>query len=100
MRATGFDAENLGIEHVGNPRERMPIGSVKMGEGPRDALKGETARDHRIVADVFGVVVIDEVKSVHLPINAEDGEREAEANKHARLIAAAEIHLCSLENHA
>jgi len=34
MMAGGFEAENLAIEHVREPCERMPVGGMGLGERP------------------------------------------------------------------
>ena len=72
------EAEELAIEHVGEPGERMPVGGVEGGESPGEAGKVRPRATHRIVADVEVVIEADELVAGDLRVNGEGDERERE----------------------
>ena len=51
--------EELAIEHVGEPGERMPVALVIAGERPLDRLPIETIANVSVVRYVAIVVVVD-----------------------------------------
>ena len=59
--ATGLKTEDLAVEHMGEPGERMPACGMKRREGPSDPVQGQAVDDHRVVPDVVIVVVVDEL---------------------------------------
>ena len=63
VMAGGAESEQLAINHVGHPGQRMPVGvvAVQTAEGPRDAVPGEAGLDVRVGDNVTVVVVVDEV---------------------------------------
>src|SRR6185312_10304232 len=76
----------------------MPVSSEKMCERPDDALGAQAVRDHGIFTDVVGVVVIDEVESMDLPVDAQSRQRQAEANEQARFFGIGQSHGDRLES--
>ncbi len=70
MRAARIDAEELAIEHVRNPRERLPTGEVSVSKSPDDSSRREPAVEMRISYDVGGPIEIDELVAKRRP---EDG---------------------------
>ncbi len=44
----GIHSEELNIQHVGQPRNRMPVGGVSARECPMNSLEGQTGPDVRV----------------------------------------------------
>ncbi len=72
MVAAGVEREEGHVEHVREPRQRVPVGCVESGERPAQAFEAEAFAHHRVLVDVEAVVEGDEIVSPHLP---EDGGR-------------------------
>ena len=73
-------AVELAVEHVGEPGERMPVGGVRGGEGPGDAVGGQAARDMRVLVDVVAVVEVDEAVPEGLAKDHRHRQQEKAAN--------------------
>jgi len=56
-----IEPEELHIEHVGEPGERVPVGCMGGGHGPGDPLEGHPLDDVLVVVDILVIVEIDEV---------------------------------------
>ncbi|PYI74504.1 MAG: hypothetical protein DMF04_12785 [Verrucomicrobia bacterium] len=80
MRA-GLHAEHLAIEHVRNGRNRVPVGSVKMGKRPNDIGKTQPAADTTGAIDVIVVVVMHPIEMRGLCKNNADQRCQAECDK-------------------
>jgi len=82
MMPTRVQTVELAIQHVGECGERMPVGLMRVGEGPGDAGAGETAFGHRVLVNIDVIVEIDELVLEGLAENEPDqgGEREADAH--------------------
>lgn len=75
--ASRIQREQLAIQHVRDPRERMPIRGMSVSKGPNDPLHFEAREDVRVLIHIFFVVVIDEVVSEGLTENEPgDGEKK------------------------
>ncbi len=71
MVAFRVESVKLIVHHVGCPGERMPIGTARRGERPRDGLSCQSGLDPAVLGDVLIVVVEDnEVVAEHLPIDS------------------------------
>ena len=57
---SGVESEQLDVFHVGQPRDRVPIGRIERGEGPRDAVFCQPVLDVLVGGDVHVVVVVQE----------------------------------------
>ena len=57
MLRAGVRAEQLAVEHVRKPGERMPVAGMNGGEGPAEAGQRQAAFDERVFGDVVRVVV-------------------------------------------
>jgi hypothetical protein len=66
---SGVESEDLAIEHVRKAGERKPIVVVEGSEGPPDAIPAESIADVRIIGDVNGIVIIDEIVRADLAVN-------------------------------
>ena len=60
MMARGIQAEQLAIEHVGDPSERVPVGNIESSERPTNVLKRQAGLNVRIEGDVRIVIVVNE----------------------------------------
>lgn len=54
-------AEKTAIDHVGNPRERKPIGGIRRAEGPSDIRQIHAGHDMRVIG-VIRVVIIQKLE--------------------------------------
>ena len=50
--------EQLAIEHVRHPGERMPVGNRHRCEGPSNVAPGQTLMNARILPDVSAVIIV------------------------------------------
>ena len=55
------EAEELAVEHVREPRDRMPIARLRGGECPPNAVPVQPSLHHRVVRYQAGIVVVDEI---------------------------------------
>ncbi len=76
----GVQPEELAVNHMRQPGERMPVGGVKGGEGPGNPFQRQAADDHRVVPDVEIVIEVDELMTDHLRVDRESGDRQRERN--------------------
>src|SRR4051812_9981584 len=67
--AAGIESENLTVDHVRQPRKRVPVTGVEGGERPDDSPPAQAGRDHRVVANVKVIIEIDELVPEDLRIN-------------------------------
>src|SRR6185295_6827511 len=69
MMSTRPQSEELAIEHVRKPRERMPVSgfAVQLPKRPLDPLPRESRLDHGIQCHVNVIVVVNEFVPVHAP---------------------------------
>src|SRR2546430_8831737 len=78
MMAGGRQPEELRVEHVREPGERVPVGRVGC-ERPGDTGPREARPDVHVLGHVFGVVVVDEA----VPKDRDEDDDGGEGN-HAR----------------
>ena len=72
-------AEDLAVQHVRKPGERVPVGRVGLGEGPDDAVGAEAVAYARVLGDVGAVVVgLEEAMVGHLGVQHERDQEEDE----------------------
>ena len=76
MRATGVEAENLTVEHVRDPGERVPVIGLAVHKRPFYAGPSEAGANGGVVVNVVVVVVSHELEMARGPINGERGEDE------------------------
>src|SRR5436190_20422202 len=82
MMQTRVYAEQLAIEHVREGSNGMPVGGVKMSEGPCDVGETQPAGHATGAINVIVIVVTDPIKVHGLPEDNPDqgGKREANQN--------------------
>ena len=74
--ATCFHAEKLAIDHMCDPREWMPVPSVKSGERPGQSAERNAAIHHGVFCDIPKLIEIGEAMPDYLQINAKCGDRQ------------------------
>src|SRR5450432_3353484 len=62
MMAGGVQMENLAIESVGNPGQRVPVHRIRTAECPGDRVPTQSRLNVKIVGDVLIIVKIEELK--------------------------------------
>jgi hypothetical protein len=67
--ATRERAEKLGVDHMCNPRERVPISLAKSGEGPGQPRERDTAIHYRVLFDIRDVIENYEAMPNHLRVD-------------------------------
>ena len=55
---------------MGQPGHRVPIGGMKRSESPENPLGSQAIFNVVVLGNVFGIIKIDEVKSLYLPIDS------------------------------
>jgi hypothetical protein len=75
-----IESEYLDIKHVRDPRNRVPIAGMEFGESPDKTLGGQAVNDVSVLCDIAGIVIVNEIKSLHLPIDDECGDDQEKAN--------------------
>ena len=81
-------AEELVIQHVRQPRQRMPVARMRGGKGPLDAFEIYARLNIRILINVIPIVLDDKTKPAHPP---EAGEGDDCQTQEKQIIAAHEF---------
>ena len=55
-------SEQVTIDHVGNPGQRMPIARIIVSEGPDDVVPAQAGGHHLVIDHVFRIIEVDEVE--------------------------------------
>src|SRR4029077_18117396 len=76
--ATGKHAEELAIDHVCDPCERMPVRLVKSGKRPGESRERNTAVHHRVFLDIRIVIQRDELMPHYLRVKPKCYYRQTE----------------------
>lgn len=76
VMAPGIETEHVGIDHVGDPGERVPVEVIVGEESPLEAGSGEAAIDVAVEEDVEIVVEVNEAVGGGAPENEERGRGE------------------------
>ena len=86
----GFQAEQLDVQQVRRPGQRMPVDRVGGSQCPSQSLRGQPATDVRIVDDVGVVVIADEVITPHGVVNSQRERKQRQRRQQAVAERAAE----------
>ena len=89
MMARRLQTEELAIQHMGDPGQRVPVAGVHMGKRPNDSIQFEAAGDRRVFEDVIAVVEINELVVNRLAKDepGEAAEKDATARALQRFFA-------------
>ncbi len=82
MMPSGVQAKELAIQHVGEPRQRMPIRGVKRCTGPNNPLEGQPIPDHWVLIHITVIIEIDELTVHESAIDCEGGENQGREEKY------------------
>jgi hypothetical protein len=61
--------EELAVEHVREPRQRMPIRHGSRRESPSNSLPRQAVLNDDVVPDIMGIIIVDEIEVPYLPID-------------------------------
>jgi hypothetical protein len=76
-----IESEQLDIQHMGQPCQRVPVGCVRGGECPDKILSGQACPYVGIFEDIPAVVVVHELMVADLPVNRPDGGDQEQARQ-------------------
>ena len=80
-------AEELDVEHVGEPGQRVPVRGV-VAEGPAEPAPREPGGHRRVVEDVGVIVVGDEFVEERLAVDDADGQDEDQSERQEATVEA------------
>ncbi len=80
VMACRFRFEHRHIQHVGKPRERMPVTRVVGFECPLSVVPVQPLQHVLVFRDVTRIVVTDEIISEHRPVNGRGHGGEGNAD--------------------
>ena len=80
MRPGGVQAENAAVNHVREPRQRMPVARGHRGERPFHARPRHTVLHDGLVGDVKAVVIDAKAEPRHRQIEREGGDGEQQSD--------------------
>ena len=81
VRAGRIQIEELAIQSVREPRQRMPRADAIGGEAPADGVPGHAVLHHGVLRDVDRVVVVDEREAVDAQIQRRGNDDEDQAER-------------------
>ncbi len=84
LRLPATQAEELPIDHVGYPGQRMPVALVGVHEGPLGAFPGQSGLDLRLFIDVDVVVANGEIVPGGLHVKKGDQHHQTEGEAHRK----------------
>src|SRR5205814_8985580 len=76
--ATCIQYEELTVDHMCDPRQRMPVCLVKSGECPGESRKVNAAIHHWIIFNIPAIIESDELMPNDLRINPKGDYRQPE----------------------
>jgi hypothetical protein len=79
--ATCVHAEELTINHVRDPSERMPVCLLESGERPGDSRECKATIHHWVLLDIRNVIESDKLMPDHLRINPKRHCRQSEQDE-------------------
>src|SRR4051812_35137554 len=91
MMAAWIQAIQLAVQHMGKPRDGVPVGRMDVRECPPDSLDRQASGDLRVLKDIDVVIQIDELKTKRLAKD-EPGDRSNETANTESHPAIARVH--------
>ena len=76
-----IESEQLDIQHMRQPCQRMPVGRVGRGERPDEAFSGQACSYVGIFEDVLPVIEVHELVTAYLPVNCEGNDDQEQARQ-------------------
>ena len=80
MVPAGIFAIKLPVNHVRDPRERVPIGRVEAGKRPLDALRGYSLLHFPVLHHIVVIVQRYEIVAPHTTVGKNGGRHKNEAD--------------------
>ena len=80
MVPAGMFAVELPVDHVGDPRERMPVRRMKRCKRPLDALRGYPPLHLRVLYHIVVIVQRYEIVAPHTTVGKNGGRHKNEAD--------------------
>ncbi len=81
MMPAGIHPVELDVEHVGDPRQRMPVRRISACQRPEEGVGSDPVTDMGIVGHIVRVVVGEELMAPNLPEDCENRDHEKEAHR-------------------
>ena len=85
-----IQSENLAIQRMGKPGQRVPVGLLKRGERPSDSAPVNARAHLRIFDDIAIVVVAQEFGAEHAVVKRQGTQRQQQAKNQAALAPGAQ----------
>ena len=67
MHPAGLRAEQLTIQHQGQPDKRMPVGRIARSKSPDDAVMSQALQNVGIFVNIGTIIIVDEIEIPDLP---------------------------------
>ncbi len=80
MHAARVDAEQVDVQHVGEPGQRMPVARINGCEGPLGAVDRQSGQNMPVFNNVHFVVEIDKIEVIDLPEDREGHNSQDKAD--------------------
>src|SRR5208337_494471 len=75
----GMHPEELEIQHVREPGQRVPVSGMQGGESPGEPLISKAILDRGIFSDVYAIIEIDKLMGSQIAIDGQRGHHQEEA---------------------
>ncbi len=84
MMCACVETEKLTVDHMRNPRHRMPIGGVAFCKCPDDVSFREAACYVGIIIDIFIIVKINKIMFLDRPVRSKNSHGKAKRDDETR----------------
>ena len=89
MMAAGIQREQLAVEHVRKPRQRVPVGKLRRAKGPNDTVLRNASLNDAVSRDIIAVGEINKLEAVNLQKYGQCNETQAGQNETCRVAGCA-----------
>ena len=70
MMALRIEVEEFIVEHMGDPRQRVPVRSMSSRERPGDTLLRKSFLNLSIVCNILIIIIVEKLVTTDLPIDS------------------------------
>jgi hypothetical protein len=81
VMSPGFQPEQLTVQHVGQPRHRMPVGGVATSQCPPGVCPGQPTGHVRVIQHIHIVIVVDEVMARRRPVKGQGHQHQQDSHQ-------------------
>jgi hypothetical protein len=81
----GMKPVKLAIQHVGKPREGVPVADVVERKRPDKTLFAQARSHRRVFRDIARVIQVNEFEGLHLPVDQKGQEYQNDAYQAGQL---------------